>query len=177
MAGTCSCEVTFQGRSYWTTSQTLCKHQDKFFGKYPVQPGAAISFWCQWHWELPSYSCDAWHQICTRHNYTHANEQLEKLIEFYRKEKDGENMVHGPIIDGEKTRQEWSYLKELLVWQHYPTDSMTKLWELLGTQFTKRRFPTCFSLLLSLSFCLPVQLNVKEALVCKTRLKLPSETG
>lgn len=46
---------------------------------------------------------------------THANEQLEKLIEFYRKEKDGENRVHVPIIDGEKTRQEWSYLKELLV--------------------------------------------------------------
>lgn len=103
----------------------------------------------------------------------HGNEQLEKVIECYGKEKDAENMIHEPIIDGEKTRQGWSYLKELLVPQHYPTDSMTKLWELLGTHH-KEEIP---NLLPPLSFFLPVRLNVKEALVCKSGLKLPSETG
>lgn len=57
----------------------------------------------------------------------HGNEQLEKLIKFYGQEKDGENVIHEPIIDGEETRQEWSYLKELLVQQHYPKDSPRSL--------------------------------------------------
>ena len=57
----------------------------------------------------------------------HGNEQLEKLIKVYGQEKDGENVIHEPIIDGEETRQEWSYLKELLVQQHYPKGSPRSL--------------------------------------------------
>ena len=100
----------------------------------------------------------------------HGNEQLEKLIEFYGKEKDGENVVHEPIIDGEKTRQEWSYLKELLVRQHYPTDSMTKLWELLGTHH-KEEIPNLLQLA-SIALILPTSTaECKRGFSAQNRIK------
>ena len=129
VAGTRSCEVTFQGRSIKVTGQQV-EHFASIKTKFLENTLSNLEL------RFPSDASDIVNCLAilgmrgirfVPDIVAHGNEQLEKLIEFYGKEKDGENVVHEPIIDGEKTRQEWSYLKELLVRQHYPTDSMTKL--------------------------------------------------
>ena len=155
VVGTRSCEVTFQGRSIKVTGQQV-KHFASIKTKFLENTLSNLEL------RFPSDASDIVNCLAilgmrgirfVPDIAAHGNEQLEKLIEFYGKEKDGENVVHEPIIDGEKTRQEWSYLKELLVRQHYPTDSMTKLWELLGTHH-KEEIPNLLQLA-SIALILP----------------------
>ena len=104
-AKTLRCEVTFQGRSMKVTGQQV-KHFRNIKTKCLENTLSNLEL------RFPS---DASNIVSCLHVAIlgmrgirfvpdiamHGNEQLEKLIEFYGKEKDGENEVYKPIIDGE----------------------------------------------------------------------------
>ena len=80
-------------------------------------------------------------------------EELELLIAHYGNEQSHhwkeDNRDHHvttpPVIDPEKTRQEWALLKKVVKAQHYPRDCLWKLWALV-TKYHLEDFPNLTTL-------------------------------
>ena len=75
-------------------------------------------------------------------------DELDRLIAHYGEEpkhtwkEEGENQISTspPIINGDEARQEWALLKRIVKAQHYPRDSLWRLWALIS-KYHSEDFP------------------------------------
>ena len=59
--------------------------------------------------------------------------------------KHASNAVSPPIIDGDKAREEWTFVKNVVATEGYPTNDMAALWKTLNW-FHKQDIPNFLSL-------------------------------
>ena len=65
---------------------------------------------------------------------TYGNEELETLLSHYGSAKKTQCGKDVPaVVDAEKCRIEWNFVKELVVREHYPVGHIAELWKMLAT--------------------------------------------
>ena len=65
---------------------------------------------------------------------TYGNKRLETLLSHYGSAKKTQGSKDVPaVVDAEKCRIEWNFVKELVVREHYPAGHVAELWKMLAT--------------------------------------------
>lgn len=66
--------------------------------------------------------------------YGNEHEELETLLSQYGSAKKTQSGKDVPaVVDAEKCRFEWNFVKELVVREHYPVGHIAELWKMLAT--------------------------------------------
>ena len=65
---------------------------------------------------------------------TYGYEELETLLSHYGSAKKTQGSKDVPaVVDAEKCRIKWNFVKELVVREHYPVGYIAELWKMLAT--------------------------------------------
>ena len=95
---------------------------------------------------------------------SYGNEELETLLSHYGSAKKTQGGTDVPaVVDAEKCRIKWNFVKELVVREHYPVGHIAELWKMFTTRHSDKS-KIWLSFIKSHLYCLLIRLAVKEVL-------------
>ena len=103
---------------------------------------------------------------------TYGNKRLETLLSHYGSAKKTQGSKDVPaVVDAEKCRIEWNFVKELVVREHYPAGHVAELWKMLATHHS-HEVQNSIKLCQTHLCCLLIKMAVTEVLAHRIKLRM-----